>query len=99
MNYSFDYTLERDGTYNDPIVGGAGCYPSPGKPGDVSGGGSTISGVALLTVNYTAPNGVYSCVITIDIGYTRFQTRFQIEINEEVLTILPGAQVIPGTRF
>jgi hypothetical protein len=99
MSYNFDYTAQLDGSYNGPFIPNVGCYPNPGKIGDVLGNGSSAPGVASLTVNYTAPNGVYSCVMTTDIGYTRFQTRFQIEINEEFMTISSGTQVVPGTRF
>jgi hypothetical protein len=100
VRLQFTYTVVRDGSYTGPFSPNAMFQAGPGKPGDLYCGsgasGDVNSGTAEIVVNYNAPVGTYTCGIGIDLGYTRYETRYKLELTSTSLTILPSYEIIPG---
>lgn len=95
-----DYTIEGDGTYpHYKQIGPSGGVTGPGKRSDAFCGSSESPGVASIVVNYTAPNGIYTCSLVQDLAYTRYQTNFRFEITDEDIIVLPGYEVLPARQI
>jgi hypothetical protein len=100
IRLQFTYTVERDGSYNDVVGASPTYFSGPGQPGDFYCGGGISNngngGTAEIVVNYKALAGVYTCGFGTDLGYTRYETRYKVELTDTSLTVLPGTEIIPG---